>query len=100
MRRETATKEVLQILLPGCTVELIVTSITDAVAAPEFYWFRSEKLDRKIDAESLRGWCTLEPRKNARRSASPPHCQELKGKKSNEMAAHLSCVLAPLERSR
>ena len=42
MRRETAAKEVLQILLPGCTVEFIVTSITDAVAAPESYWFRSE----------------------------------------------------------
>jgi hypothetical protein len=53
MRRETAAKEVLQVLLPGCTVELIVTSITDAVAAPEFYWFRSEKQDRKIGAESL-----------------------------------------------
>jgi hypothetical protein len=61
MRRETAAKEVLQVLLPGCTVELIVTSITDAVATPESYWFRSEKLDRKIGAESLLGWCTLEP---------------------------------------
>jgi hypothetical protein len=37
MRRETATKEVLQILLPDCTVEFIVTSVTDAVAAPGFY---------------------------------------------------------------
>jgi hypothetical protein len=99
MRRETAAKVVLQILLPGCTVEFIVTSITDAVAAPESYWFRSEKLDRKIGAESLLGWCTLDPRENAQRSASPPHFPELKGNRNNEMAAHPSCILAPLERS-
>lgn len=43
----------LHIPLPDCTVEFIVTSITDAVAARGFYFFWSEKLDLKISAESL-----------------------------------------------